>query len=114
MSQNNDLEPDQSILFLISPDYMKVHKPKPNQNKPDRNNRIGSKTAPSDIQVICYCKLKFDPEQEGEDYIGSYTYYVYYNSLRPRDPRLPRPTYKPSPDLDYIRKRIPKKQEKHG
>lgn len=80
-------------------------------SKPDR---LGSKTAPiNDLQVYFFLNIQFDPDAEGEDYIASYTYFVYYNSIRPKDPRLPRPTYKPSPDMDYIKKRIPKKSEKN-
>ena len=55
-------------------------------------------------------KYNFDPETEGEDYIASYTYYVYYNSIRPKDPRLPRPTYKLTPDMNFIKERITSKK----
>jgi hypothetical protein len=45
-------------------------------------------------------------ENENEDnneYIGSYNYYIYYHSIKPKDPRLPKPTYKAMPDLDFIK-----------
>jgi hypothetical protein len=45
-------------------------------------------------------------ENEGEEnneYINSYNYWLYYNSIKPRDPRLPKPTYKPKPDIEFIK-----------
>jgi hypothetical protein len=42
--------------------------------------------------------------EESSEYIGSYNYYIYYHSIKPRDPRLPKPTYKPMPDLEFIKK----------
>lgn len=42
-------------------------------------------------------------EDESKEYISSYNYYLYYNSIRPRDPRLPKPLYKPMPDMDFIK-----------
>ncbi len=42
-------------------------------------------------------------DEQFEEYIHSYNYYIYYLSLKPRDPRLPKPLYKPSPDLDFIK-----------
>jgi hypothetical protein len=68
-----------------------------------KNDRIGSNTAP--IETF----LDVAAETEGEDkneYINSYNYYVYYYSIKPRDPRLPKPTYKPSPDLEFIKNNI--------
>ena len=38
-----------------------------------------------------------------EDYISTYNYFIYYNSIKPRDPRLPKPTYTPMPDIDFIK-----------
>lgn len=46
-------------------------------------------------------------ENEGDEqneYINSYNYYIYYHSIKPRDPRLPKPTFKAKPDLDFIKK----------
>ena len=40
---------------------------------------------------------------ESEDCLSSYNYYIYYNSLKPHDPRMPKPTYKPKPNLDFIK-----------
>jgi hypothetical protein len=41
--------------------------------------------------------------QDNTDYINSYNYFIYYYSIKPRDPRLPKPTYKPMPDMDFIK-----------
>ena len=40
---------------------------------------------------------------ETNEYLSSYNYYIYYNSIKPKDPRLPKPTYKPKPNLAYIK-----------
>jgi hypothetical protein len=50
-------------------------------------------------------------EEDNTDYISSYNYYIYYHSIKPRDPRLPKPTYKISPDLDFIKGGIDKTLE---
>lgn len=45
-------------------------------------------------------------ENEGDEqneYINSYNYYIYYHSIKPRDPRLPKPTFKAKPDLEFIK-----------
>jgi hypothetical protein len=42
-------------------------------------------------------------EDENNEYLSSYNYYIYYYSMKPKDPRLPKPLYKPSPDLDFIK-----------
>ena len=46
--------------------------------------------------------MEYEDEQF-EEYIHSYNYYIYYLSIKPRDPRLPKPLYKPTPDLDFIK-----------
>ena len=48
---------------------------------------------------------------ETNDYIGSYNYFIYYNSIKPVDPRLPKPTYKPKPNLDFIKETKDKEEE---
>ena len=45
------------------------------------------------------------------EYLSSYNYFVYYNSIKPRDPRLPKPTYKPVPDLAFIKETMNKEEE---
>ena len=50
-------------------------------------------------------------EEENDNYISSYNYYLYYNSIKPVDPRLPKPTYTPKPNLEFIRESKPKDEE---
>ena len=38
-----------------------------------------------------------------DDYISSYNYFIYYNSIKPRDPRLPLPKWKPQPEHDFLK-----------
>lgn len=38
-----------------------------------------------------------------DDYISSYNYFIYYNSIKPRDPRLPLPKWKPQGEHDYLK-----------
>jgi hypothetical protein len=49
--------------------------------------------------------MEYSEDEECIDYISSYNYYIYYNSIKPRDPRLPKPLYKPSPDLEFIKEK---------
>ena len=53
----------------------------------------------------------FEEEENDNNYIGSYNYYLYYNSIKPVDPRLPKPTYTPKPNLEFIRESKPKDEE---
>jgi hypothetical protein len=46
--------------------------------------------------------MEYEDEQF-QDYVQSYNYYIYYHSIKPKDPRLPKPLYKPSPDLEFIK-----------
>ena len=71
--------------------------------KNPKNNISRSKSAPAeDFSNV--------PE-DSEDYISSYNYFIYYNSIKPPDPRLPKPTYKPKPNLDYIKETKTKEEE---
>ena len=54
---------------------------------------------------------EFNDIDESDDYIGSYNYFIYYNSLKLADPRLPKPTYKPKTNLYYIKEIKDKKEE---
>lgn len=45
----------------------------------------------------------FGSMDEKEELISSYNYYIYYNSIRPRDPRLPLPKWKPHNEMDYLK-----------
>ena len=46
---------------------------------------------------------EIDNEGDNSEYISSYNYYIYYNSLKPKDPRLPKPLYKPMPDIETMK-----------
>ena len=48
-------------------------------------------------------ELDNNNDNGNNNYIASYNYYLYYNSLKPVDPRLPKPTYTPKANLEYIR-----------
>jgi hypothetical protein len=51
---------------------------------------------------------------EQNDYISSYNYFIYYNSIRPRDPRLPIPKWKPHNNFDILKEqqnKIPELEE---
>ena len=68
-----------------------------------KNDPLRSKSAPAE---------DFSNETEDtEDYIGSYNYFLYYNSIKPVDPRLPKPTFKPKPNLDFIKETKDKEEE---
>jgi len=41
--------------------------------------------------------------EQNDDYLSSYNYYIYYNSIKPRNPHMPKPTYKPNPNLAFIK-----------
>ena len=45
----------------------------------------------------------FEKIQNDDNYISTYEYYQYYYSLKPINPRLPKPTYIPEPNLEFIR-----------
>ena len=66
-----------------------------------KNSEARSKSAPLE---------EFDNEDDS-DFLGSYNYYIYYNSMDPRDPHLPKPTYVPKPDLGDIKETKAKDEE---
>ena len=66
-----------------------------------KNNEPRSKSAPLE---------EFENEDDS-DFLSSYNYYIYYNSLVPRDPHLPKPTYIPKPDLGDIKETKAKDEE---
>ena len=73
----------------------------PLPNKPKKIKRIGGKMDPSRSKSAPI--ETFEEEENDNNYIGSYNYYLYYNSIKPVDPRLPKPTYTPKPNLEFIR-----------
>ena len=81
-------------------------------NKPKKLRKLGgkidpnrSKSAPIEVED------NGENEEGNNDYIASYNYYLYYNSIKPVDPRLPKPTYTPKPNLEFIRESKPKDEE---
>lgn len=73
-----------------------VSHPKPVPTSIKKEDRVGSKTAPLETD------FNFD-EENNDEYISTYNYFIYYNSIKPRDPRLKKPTYTPLPDMDFIK-----------
>ena len=66
-----------------------------------RNAEPRSKSAPL---------VEFEKEDDS-DFISSYNYYIYYNSIVPHDPHLPKPTYVPKQNLDDIKETKAKDEE---
>ena len=66
-----------------------------------KNSEARSKSAPLE---------EFENEDDS-DFLSSYNYYIYYNSIEPRDPHLPKPTYVPKPDLGDIKETKAKDEE---
>ena len=77
-------------------------RPKHIFRKNQKNDPLRSKSAPAE---------EFSNIDETEDYLSSYNYFIYYNSIKPNDPRLPKPTYKPKPNLDFIKESKDKEEE---
>ena len=78
-------------------------RPKHIFRKNPKNDPLRSKSAPAE---------DFSNENDdNEDYISSYNYFIYYNSIKPVDPRLPKPTFKPKPNLDFIKETKDKEEE---
>ncbi len=67
-----------------------------------RNDPLRSKSAPAE---------EYADTDETDDYLSSYNYFIYYNSLKPVDPRVPKPTYKPKPNLDFIKESKEKEED---
>ena len=85
-----------------------------NENPEDPANPQNSKNNDEKNQKNDQLTSKSDPGQEFNDtiesnetgdYISSYQYFLFYNSIKPVDPLLPKPTYKPKPNLDLRRGR---------
>ena len=72
-----------------------LHKPKHIIRRNLNLDPLRSKSAPAE---------EFNNDiEESEDYLSSYNYFIYYNSFKTHDPRMPKPTYKPKPNLDFIK-----------
>jgi hypothetical protein len=62
-----------------------------------KDSRIDSKTTPA------LDELNFANENaETNDDISSYNYYIYYNSIKPKNENLPKPTYKATTEYDFM------------
>ena len=83
-------------------DPAQPHRPKHIFRKNLKNDLSRSKSAPVE---------ELAETDDTEDYISSYNYFIYYNSIKPADPRLPKPTYKPKPNLDFIKESKDKEEE---
>jgi len=79
-----------------------LHRPKHIFRKNQKNDPLRSKSAPAE---------ELSNTDETDDYLSSYNYFIYYNSIKPNDPRLPKPTYKPKPNLDFIKESRDKEEE---
>lgn len=103
MSDNmNSKREDDSHPEKKSEDPEEPNRPKHIFRKNIRNDPLRSKSAPAE---------EFGDVEDTEDYLSSYNYYIYYNSIKPSDPRLPKPTYKPKPNLDFIKESKDKEEE---
>ena len=79
-------------------------------NKPKKLRKLGGKLDPNRSKSAPIESYD-EKEEENNNYIASYNYYLYYNSIKPVDPRLPKPTYTPKPNLEFIRESKPKDEE---
>ena len=103
MTENKDLQKGEGNQDNIKEDPTLPQRPKHIFRNNQKNDPSRSKSAPPE---------EFTNEiDETEDYIGSYNYFIYYNSIKPVDPRLPKPTYKPKPNLDFIKETKDKEEE---
>ena len=103
MSDNmNSKKEDDSHPKQKSEDPAEPNRPKHIFRKNLRNDPLRSKSAPAE---------ELADTDETDDYLSSYNYFIYYNSIKPADPRLPKPTYKPKPNLDFIKESRDKEEE---
>jgi pumilio RNA-binding family len=91
-----------------------------NNNNPGDNNKSKVikpkhiiKKNPLDLERSKSAPIETKEEDtENNDYISSYNYYIYYTSIEPKDPRLPKPTYRPKPNMEFIREGLNKVDER--
>ena len=97
MAENKDFEKGEGDQKKETEDQVTPQRPKQIFRKYKKNDPSRSKSAPAD---------QFTGEaEENEDYISSYNYFIYYNTIKPKNPHLPKPTYKPKPNLDFIKEK---------
>ena len=103
MADNNNFQKGEGDQEKTPEDPAQPHRPKHIFRKNQKDDLLRSKSAPAE---------EFTNETDDtEDYISSYNYFIYYNSIKPADPRLPKPTYRPKPNLDYIKEIKDKEEE---
>jgi hypothetical protein len=102
MSDNMNFKKGEGDLEKDPEESGEFHRPKHIFRKNHKNDPLRSKSAPAE---------EFSNTDETEDYLSSYNYFIYYNSIKPNDPRLPKPTYKPKPNLDFIKESRDKEEE---
>ena len=102
MSENKDFEKGEGEQENNPEEPPKPQKPKHIFRKNQKNDPSRSKSAPAE---------EFNDTEDNDDYIGSYNYFIYYNSIKPKNPHLPKPTYKPKPNLDFIKESKDKEEE---
>ena len=103
MSDNmNFKREDDSHPEKKSEDPDEPNRPKHIFRKNMRSDPLRSKSAPAE---------EFADVEDTDDYLSSYNYFIYYNSIKPADPRIPKPTYKPKPNLDFIKESKDKEEE---
>ena len=101
MTENNNSPSKGDDTSKKQEESMTLHRPKHiKKNNPLDLER--SKSAPIE---------ETSDSGETNEYLSSYNYYIYYNSIKPKDPRLPKPLYKPQPNLAYIKETQNKEDE---
>lgn len=66
-----------------------------------KNNQARSQSAP----------LEEANNDDDDEFLSSYNYYIFYHTKNPKDPHLPKPTYVPKPDLGDIKESKAKDEE---
>jgi len=102
MSENMNFKKGEGDSEKTPTDQAAPHIPKHIFRKNQKNDPSRSKSAPAE---------EFADTDESDDYLSSYNYFIYYNSIKPVDPRLPKPTYKPKPNLEFIKESEVKEDE---
>ena len=102
MTDNMNFKKGEGDLGKNPEESGELHRPKHIFRKNQKNDSLRSKSAPAE---------EFSNTDETEDYLSSYNYFIYYNSIKPNDPRIPKPTYKPKPNLDFIKESRDKEEE---
>ena len=92
-NKNNPQEDDESQKNKEK--LITLHRPK-HIKKKHRIDLERSKSAPIE---------EADEEEQTDDYFSSYNYYIYYNSITPRNPNMPKP------NLAFIKESLKDEEE---